>query len=515
MSWSTLATPVPSALIKAASTLKTAAGTVSSSMEAVNSQLALVQKLTAFAEDPVARAVGLAVSGVQAALQTLLEGPAGVHYLNVPIIKTTGNPAVPLIQVDDAFTNIAAFPLSGYLGSGGNAGFFRVVANSIFDAGDSSRPQYGPRDPFSALVVMFGSPQLGAVLDTALLLPKMYGGMFTGLDASVAPCPQNLTFSLVPKTLSGVSLSTATPLSGDCSYAVQLSWDPAAGSYVKPGFGLSRVDVKKVHIFRTEEGGAPSSAPYATLPFDPLHFVFVDRGTSKNKHYTYWVGYELETTESNGASYRLENSSTSNTVTVDTSKPVTKGPVFSHGTPPDWRAVTETLDLLPAVRDLVLYLKSYVDVLAHTVSSAQTGLGQMAATMALLLEESQAALTKLTYLANQLNSTLVEPPLGLYTLAMTGTGGVTDFLSQLQAALTDTSDPSRPPFDTGLELVGGCVLLAGASNPVDTAKFNLLVSLLGGSSDNPLKDAIATVDRVKATLPATPLQFSSSPVKIC
>jgi hypothetical protein len=78
-------------------------------------------------------------------------------------------------------------------------------------------------------------------------------------------------------------------------------------------------------------------------------------------------------------------------------------------------------------------------------------------------------------------------------------GGMEGWMAELAQRFSDPNDLSKPNFTEG-SLVAGIVLVAGAPslNRLDTFK-DLMAVLFGSSDDNPLLDAINTVD---ASLPS-------------
>ena len=87
-------------------------------------------------------------------------------------------------------------------------------------------------------------------------------------------------------------------------------------------------------------------------------------------------------------------------------------------------------------------------------------------------------------------------------------GGIKSWMSELAKRLSDPTDTSRPPFDTGSELVAGIVIVAGSPSPEKLAPITALLTLLfGGSADNPLLSAINSIEQLAAT--ASAISFNS------
>ena len=489
MSWAKLQIPsvVPPGVSQVASAVTSAADTLNSALTTVEDALSVVASLEASATDPTAAAIQQLIKGIQNTLTGLLKANAGLHFLAVPIGKVNGIPQVPIIPGDIGFpTSLTA---SGYTGSGGNLGFYNTVNSACYDRGDISRPVYGVNDAITAAVVLFGSDDLGAVLDTCKAMAGLLGPLSTPLDAGQLPVPRNLKIRAIPVTPTITDPLIASTAAGtNSTVAFSINWDPAPVVSSMAAYGGSVAAITKLIVYRDTKSFSSSTpqsqlVEYFTMPYNGLVTTFIDQNTDPTEVYNYAVGYQVSVDSVSGSSRLLSTVGISNVIIGDATLGLPGGVVFSHGIPPDWKGVSNSLDLLLPVKEIVNLVNTYIGSLAGSIGSTTSSLDNIVTSMKSFIATNQAIIDKMSALTSTLTAALSTPALDLYSLQINGTGGVQFFLNELAASLMGNGSP---PFTEGTEAVAGFIILAGASDSAALAGAELVTSLFAGGGTAPI-----------------------------
>lgn len=447
-----------------------AAADVASHLDAVNAAL----------NDPQITAIRQLVNQIKNALVELTgTGETGIHFLNVPLVPT----------LDDA---------------GGNAGFYRVVRDSLSDPLDSARPMYDSKAYVTGLVVMVGSDQLAGIIDALQFLTKMTGALSAGMDANLLPHPQDVTVQLIP-------------YSNTAKLAAHVMWAPAILAS-RPEYGIAAYRVRNAVIYRSASPidrhmpqAKLTSLEIARKPYNPISLKYVDDSVEAGQTYYYAVGYELEIIDASGAHIIVPNATVSSSQRVTVVAPGSQSRVYvpaPRGTPPDWRALTGVFDLFPKVQLLLQLIANYINAIETSVLRAETSVARTATALKAVVAKRLALIARIIEILDEVKA-LILPVAGVYTFAFAGQGGNGYILSALYDALNNPADANRPPFDTGRELVAGLVLVAGAqAEPGIAAVSEVFTWLANGTSP---AAAAAPSFTLPGDTPNTPGFFPSCP----
>lgn len=446
------------------------------------------------------------------AIESLING-SKIHVIVIPIAKTipaTPPPEIPA-TIDDleSWLDVNLGPAKGtaeayqrlVASTGGNAGFYRMFSESMFDAADQNRPTYfSQTDAVTMAVLLAGAPSYAAITQAAsvfdqLLRPK---GSATAAARTV-PVPQNVK-------VTPVAAATGARV------AVKIEWDPPQPVISLPYFPGLVMSVSRYAVIRMTGPKAPSvrsvldvfSTQDLTIGMSTKTAKVVAIGSGKNSSYLdtegpkdptepvyYCVAWETSAKETSGSS----------TLKFDRVSSVTKVHVAAPtppqtGSPPDWSAFGAAIDAFPALAEAATQLiergKALVESKPSPASRLEDGL-KAAGDMATRLEQRAVDLMDDV---KSLQASLSRPLPSLHVTRMTsGKGGNGFLLSELARRLGNTSDPTRPAFDHG-EYVCGVCFVAGAPRLADLKDAIAFFDALFGSAapTNPLMGLLAALD---------------------
>ena len=509
MAWKSFQLPkVPGGITSAVDGLKTVASTTSTALTLVKG---LVEALSATAVTSLSAsqiAINVAVASIEAAVKALTED-TGVYVLLVPprskviipeAVKAALAPSLFIAPTPAGLNTQAMFAgqtttvqedsiLRGlFSATGGNAGFVRQVTESFDDLGDANRPQLADTDAVAGMYIVAGASNIASIIPftngmSSLLAP----GRPTALDAPAMPTPQNLK----AKVINGS--------------AVHLKWDfhpalieiPALGTFaaVTEVAIIKSTSVKMLsattcqglfgssQLSSSAKTGDEKTEVVALIPHTGANFASSVLDATEHKPgagYYYAASYhvKLGTSKelSTGGGTDLGFLRLSNVVKVYFPKDAHGTPRSVTGVPPDWYRTPRTIDLFPAVGDLLNQVAGLTAQLGQTT----TGYGDLLKANVKVIEQQIQGYTDL---AARLTATAASiasfSSINLGTVSsrsFAGTGGVNFIKMDLVKAFGDTSDPNRPPFD-GDEFVSGVVILATTPNAVA-----LLNQILGSVS---------------------------------
>lgn len=463
------------------------------------------------------------------ALENLLNGTK-IHTLVVPIAKTMPAPKPPVLPatLDDmqAWLDVtigtresAAEAYQTLVDkNGGNAGFYKTFAQSLFDGNDPNRPQfYAQSDAVTMAVVLAGASSYASIAQAAsmfdqLFKPKGAGGTM----ARTVPTPQNVTAK-------PVASATGSRI------AVRVAWDPPSDVVTLPYFPGVRMTVLRYAVVRLSGPSAASAQSVLDVfPTQDLtegmsskNGTVVAIGSGRNASYVdtsppddglpayYGVAWEVSVQEPSGTT-TLKFDKLSPIVKVSPTAP----PPAQTGSPPNWTAFGAAADAFPSlaatVQKLLVRARSFIDGKPKPSSRLSAAL-DVAVSMA---ERLEARATDLLADVERLQTSLSRPLPALYVTRMTsGTGGNAFLMSELAARLGDVADPTRPPFDHG-EYVCGVCFVAGAPRLADIAAAIAFLDALFGpaTSANPLLGILEAIDTAVTAEEASVFDPSMQPM---
>jgi hypothetical protein len=540
MAWQTFELPkIPSGLGTAVDGLKTIASTSSEALKLVKS---LVEALGATATTSLSAsqiAINTAVATIQAAVKALTED-TGVYVLLVPprskviipeAVKAVLAPSLFIAPTPEGLKTQAMFAgqpttvqenaiLRGlFSATGGNAGFVRQVTESFDDLGDDNRPQLGKTDAVAGIYIVAGAENIASIIPftngmSSLLAP----GKPTALDAPALPTPQNLR----AKAVNGP--------------AVSLKWDYQPPTVEIPALGTF-ASVTEVAIIKstsvktlsatTSQGlfgttqlrvgtktGDGKTEVVAIIPHTGVDFKSVAIDSTEHKPgvgYYYAASYHVKLGTSkelaSGGGSDLGFLRLSNVAKVYYPNTNYGTPRSITGVPPDWYRTPRTIDLFPAVGDLLSQVVSLTAQLGNTTK----GYSDLLKANVKVVEQQILGYTDLAARLSAAAASIASfSTIDLGTVssrAFAGTGGVDFVKKDLVKAFGDTSDPNRPPFDNN-EFVTGVVILATTPNAVALLE-QLLGSISSGASAVAL--ALEKIDVVLTNIEAAVFNDDMSP----
>jgi len=438
-----------------------------------------------------------------------LTNVAGCYYLAVPLrLNIEELEAYPILfdpspgVAEATAANIFAPPIGG--GTGGNYGFLKDVVESLEDKDDLLRPILDEDAHVAGVVVLTGSDLYLKLIPVIKKLYQLFLSTFRssageGLANLDYPHVTGLTAELVPAAVGRLrKVFNRLEGTGDSPpYGVRLSWDlPDRFKVTTDGTTRTSLKIARVHIFRSETPIYKSfvstyGLELKSFEFDGSTSVFYDDTIELGKTYYYAVGYAID-----GKSEQFGASDTSRNIwvtvfeesfvaTLDAITVIAisdKPNIYPRsGTPPDWTMLPGPLSIIPGITGIIDEAYAWLDVMESRIDGKREKfkkyveeLGKQVDRGTSLYQEWKSALRELSELLS-----LNAPYLGAFTFS--GKGGNDFFISELARSLHNTSDPNRPPFDNGTEVVTGFVLYAGAETAGKLSAFMTSLELLFGT----------------------------------
>lgn len=443
---------------------------------------------------------------LKATLQSVSEGlnallAAGkVHIMYVPIHKPIAgsNKTVLSTVVSDPILTDDNKRLYSYVKDApyvGNRGFYRQVLESITDVGDPSRPAFEDDDYIGCQVLLVGEGSLAKALTAARVFDRLFSANKDTFSSRMVPVPQNLKARVI-----GMPTGPAV--------GVRLDWDALAPTHSPKYYPIS-FSPKRIAIIRSTNKQIVSASTVTDLfgtsllkkglkspdtlsevvaVLSPGNASYVDTAAlDTNTVYYYATAVEVTAVETTTTTVipfeRLSNVAKVVGTTIQPAPPSQK---------PDWVATPSPVELLPALASVLTSVKEQLDILANRQNSLNT-------TLTLQKDLLQQAVTKHTNKINLIRqqvatlSATLEASQGVYHAAFTGQGGMNLFTETLYSLLFDTTDTTRPPYD-GNQFVLGLVVLYGGKQVDIQPIHDLLELFLGGSSTNPVTEALTSID---------------------
>lgn len=402
---------------------------------------------------------------------------------------------------------------------GGNLGFLRTVSESLSDAGDGMRPRVPSSWYTWGVCFMAGAEDPMAYVALANWLTA-----FTGGSQTASPFAASAGIASIPRPKS-LTVKAVTPPSAAGTVTAWITWEGAASPVALEKLGNEVVTTRRVALLRSSSprallgkscvkevmGTESITAGMAVGDVKVVSIsdyvlakpcVLVDETAPTLSYYA--IAYECEVRGSS-----LGFGSISNTARLLVKRNGTPRSLTSQ--PPDWYRVA-ALDLLPWVAPFVRDLSSWVSSLDTTVAVDALKSAQQAVLDGVVAAATET-LSRLSRLQALVNLGLpTGAPFGTISFHVTsfesegdasGTtseGGAVGIVDGIAKALSDTTDPNRPPFDKGTELVAGFVLAYMAPTKAALAPVIATVSALLGVGSSTATAAVTTYDSLVAAL---------------
>lgn len=525
-----------------------------------------IAKLATEGIDVVKTTVHETISMINAVLEDFT-GPAGlgVHVIGIPALpsleprltkalvtfesKPGDDLAEMLSQKVGPLGNVM-LGIRGTAGGGGNAGFFQQLNASLDDEEDGFRPQYSSDAYVAGVLFYFGCETFHSLLTLiakiAVLLSDPYKpGPFSDIlntfslpnfpalrnfRAEATTCKTGST-EVLNATRADPTLSKLLHLDTDATplYGVKFSWDPIPSSYVPtpypgPGGRPLKYKITKVRLFGDTKPlplNSPLEMDKKSLrnpeneEFQPFRSEIITAPLEEPGHWYFAACLHVQQVLQENPEVLgdpLPDRMTMVTTTFDI--PADPPGVGRQGPSPNWYAVRPTA-LIPALRDLVLEIKDFLNQLDQFVSSTADDLQKFVEEVSKWITDYIEWAQKLADALLRILDSLKDWPTDVYAgmHPFYGKGGNNLIRNEIGKALFDSSDQGRPAFDTGTEAVYGIMFVVGSETVGKIEKWKNFMKLLfnvefgengvftqtmdtGGAT---IQAAIDSIDRALAT----------------
>lgn len=473
-------------------------------------------------DDPLTQALKAIIDEIKSLIEGLLD-QAGGYMLYVPIAKRfqtnflglgdiTPNWASSLgifesdvspIDYNDPGLSKLLTDANRY--AGGNAGFFRIILDSLYDTGDLNRPQfYNDADYIGGVTLLTGTGQdpLG-ILDDLWTL----GGMFNLPDSMPrVPRPKNLT----AKVLRHTSLDAE---GSEYEFDTFLTWDPPepaittlrdlGGATVYPDRyaiirckndvgALAATNIIDLMGSRSISNGDTSTDGKCTVIYEDTYNLtdvnYLDKNVvaARDDTFYYVIAWKLkgnnpDDVEDSGNETTFDYWHISNVARV---VPYSTIPDSTY---PDWLRTPSVASMFPSIAVMLRRMTAYIEGIAGkiiSVSATHDSYVQVLRDEVLFYEQLAG---NILAQVEKLENLFKLPASGVYARSFSGLGGNRFFISDLASSLVPKPGKIVPPFHKGDEYVTGVVILAGGPKPSIEAflsALNLFIDVSGGSISN-------------------------------
>jgi len=497
------------------SKLSTVLDKIRAFLGAVVDFLKIAAKVISGLTDPITTLIAQTIDELLRIVEGYL-GDAGIYLLPVPVRKRL---ATEFLGIGDFTPTVASstgifgnsysahavqnpelnqFLASANRYSGGNAGFFRTVVESLNDEGDVNRPQFhASEDRIGGMTFMVGSQDPVGFLDDLWKLAGMFG-IAGGLSDSLPQIPR-------PQNLRAKAMSTAN----GGKFNVMLTWDPVTTALtqlrdlggvllIPERYAVIRVkndatmlgattvpeimgtrDIKKGDTFAN---GTVEVIEETAWDLADVSYVDEDVPASHKDSYYYTVAWKLRVYgDQSEVSQRLGK--LLDYYYISNVARVTPYPMLPGSTPPDWVRTPSLGSVFPALANVVQKLSLQITALAKKALGASDLLSAYVAFLEREVARYSRLANEILNEVQRLNAMLQLPSSGIYVRQFEGEGGNDFFVSDLARSLL-TSFPSAPPFHRGDEYVAGAILLVGGPQSNVSSSLDLLRTLFGGGSQS-------------------------------
>lgn len=407
---------------------------------------------------------------------------------------------------------------------GGNDKFFNIFSRALKDEFDPNRPQYTEaNDAVVMSVAMAGAPSYAESIEIAAAFNRIFRPPSNSdLAANTVPTPQNLRAKAV-----------AHPSSR--RVAVRLEWDAPPALFTFPFFPGIGTNVKRYAVIRSTDPSVLNARSVLDL-FETrsltigmtstdkkkVHKViavgtganstYVDKGEDldQTKSYYYAVAWELTVAE-RGKNTVVKFDKLSNIVKTRVVAPSPTGTAV----PPNWSALPSLAQLVPALADSTFLLTQQLRSFSEKSKGPKGSLSKALSLGTARLDRIVQDIDKINSSFKRLKASVGQPIPTIHGTTFSGVGGNDFLLAQLSAALHDTTDINRPPFDDNEYVLGVCIVAGGPRIPDIQPIIDFLSALFGGSdAPNPLLGILEVVDGVLATVETAVLGEDLQPLPV-
>jgi hypothetical protein len=521
---------LPPEIRAVADTATTITSALTTYLNTLKSSLEIVQQFSdSAASNPVEPAIRGILDEIDQLITDLTSGQT-VHAIMVPIQKQFFGRGVrlPAAEADASptyqeFVEHGAFSLESsdlipgetiqFINAaptavGGSQGFWKVLAQSLSDQGDSNRPDFPDDYAVGGMCLMFGAQDLASIQPNINLFSSLMNlGDRASLAAGTRPLIKNFT-------------ARATVLTADSGrIAVQLDWDPIQPVIAYPLYSDDQIAVKEIlivrsldphmrewfnwdQVFSVQPSDDTSDLPeagttkvIARVENDGFVKRYIDTDDSVKvgdiHYYTAILRYEI-----NGETQPM--GAFTNCVRVEVRPGQSR-----RGEPPDWFATPGLISLFPDLATLVGHARVLIASLGSRTTSnngVSSLIGQTITQIETTIDLIQDAIDEISGVTDRLASILQSDIAATSsTVFAVSTGGIYGWLAELARRISDPNDESRPPFETGSELVAGVVIVAGAPSTAQLEAYMAMLEMFFGSSEsNSLLEAIDSIEREAA-----------------
>ncbi len=520
---------------KANAALATALGVTEKYLR-ITTQLARV-----VSANPVEMALRAAIEEIQAFIDGI-KGNTGVHAIMIPIqknllgvLKATGvdridiTPYLNHIGAKNSRAGDIAYEMTPDTirwindttnATGGNAGFWRELAISLRDEGDIARPLFPSNYAVTGVAVVMGAVDVAPIYAFNDLFMNLLN---FGVRADMAARTQPIAGGLRARVI---------PIPGENRLGVQLDWTPVPVLMARAAFFKSTLKIKEIIIVRGQNPLLRERFLWHQnfpTPYEPVEYKenikeyyvyktdkepqvlarikndgFIARYVDSvpledGKHYYYALSlvYEVD-----GVGAKPSQFSNVAHIHYRQRWHTTRG-----SEPPDWFYTPALITLFPVLQDIVGKAELYLAGLL-TRTTINSGIGQLVLQtlrqIEMLLLDAKRVAASLKRLESMVRLLAQQEIAGMRATTITvERGGMQAWMRELAHRLSDTKDPSRPPYDHQ-ELVAGFIILAGAPREPRLQPIRDLLELFFGEGEkHPLEDVLATMDVI--TQPGPPL----------
>ncbi len=443
---------------------------------------------------------------------------AGCYYLPIPtrVIDTIPDELVIYMPDPGGAETVSEVMLPNVsLGkSGGNYGLMLDVSSSLNDQDDLMRPQFDADAHIGALVVVAGVSTYLQIIPLISKLVKLFSGTDgsaagEGLAETTLPKVTELQYEYAPSVIGQAALLRNRLEGGESEhpYAVKLSWDlhdkvTTVTDYGEPFW----VTIDKIVVYRAEVALSLGMSDaeleqyrIKDFEYDGTTNFFFDDTIELDKHYYYAVGYDL--IGEYGVTVDL---GVVNIAVLKVDVPATLNLFPRTGTPPDWTLLPNPLALIPGIGDIVDTVNLFLDGLEKRLENKSSKVEKYIDALVADAERYGRIAEQVVSTVDRIVELMTLPDTYIGVNTFSGKGGNTFFLNALGNALNDTSDPERPPFDRGDEVLTGFILLAGSATAGKITNFVDLLGLLTNQAPTNVslayRDAMASIGYLTDTV---------------
>lgn len=505
---------LPNQLLLLADGASEIADQTSNALNAIKSALEIAKALAAAAAtNPIEAALRALIDELNALIDALTEDSA-VHAIMIPFQKQYFGRGIPAPResvdpytvapnfdqlvndnayaeqvVSDITPNTITFINSANTATGGNAGFWKELILSTRDAGDTARPRFANNFAVTGVALVYGSESMKelsrilAALDTLFFL-----GSRMDPSARTRPVAENVRV-------------LAVPVPGENRIGVQIDWTPVPPVKINALYSDESFKIKEIFIVRsTDPRIRERFSWHGVFPTEPADSGLQESGKTKVIARLKNDGFISRYIDNDPA--LEENTTYYYTLALryfidDEAQPMapfsavrrafyTRRPGSTRRSePPDWWATPSLVQLFPLLEDYINQAQLFIaSLLTRTTSNSglvnvlQQIINQIERTVRRLediVEELERIIDLLRALTDSSLAAISS------TKFSVSSGGLDGWLAELARRLSDTSDPTRPPFDNG-ELVGGVVIVAGAPNILQLTAVDQLLALFFGNN---------------------------------